>query len=60
MLGLTQGQLAKIAGVSQSFIAKIESGKIDPSYSKVKTIFDVLDLSLEEIIRPKQYITKAL
>jgi predicted transcriptional regulator len=52
--------LAKFAGVSQSFIAKIESGKIDPSYSKVKTIFDVLDLSLEEIIRPKQYITKAL
>jgi predicted transcriptional regulator len=43
MLGLTQGQLAKVAGVSQSFIAKIESGKIDPSYSKVKTIFDVLE-----------------
>ncbi|MBS7646279.1 CBS domain-containing protein [Candidatus Bathyarchaeota archaeon] len=43
MLGLTQKQLAKIAGVSQSFIAKIESGKIDPSYGKVKSIFDVLE-----------------
>lgn len=43
LLGLTQKQLAKIAGVSQSFIAKIESGKIDPSYSKVKAIFDVLE-----------------
>ncbi|MEM1589761.1 MAG: CBS domain-containing protein [Candidatus Bathyarchaeia archaeon] len=43
MLGLTQKQLAKIAGVSQSFIAKIESGKIDPSYSKVKAVFDVLE-----------------
>lgn len=43
LLGLTQKQLAKIAGVSQSFIAKVESGKIDPSYSKVKAIFDVLE-----------------
>ncbi|MCS7123818.1 MAG: helix-turn-helix domain-containing protein [Candidatus Bathyarchaeota archaeon] len=43
LLGLTQHQLARLAGVSQSFIAKIESGKIDPSYSKVKAIFDVLD-----------------
>jgi len=43
LLGLTQKQLAKIAGVSQSFIAKIETGKIDPSYSKVKAIFEVLE-----------------
>lgn len=43
MLSLTQRQLAKSAGVSQSFVAKIESGKIDPSYSKVKVIFDVLE-----------------
>ncbi|MEM2547192.1 MAG: helix-turn-helix domain-containing protein, partial [Candidatus Bathyarchaeia archaeon] len=43
LLGLTQKQLAKIAGVSQSFVAKVESGKIDPSYSKVKAIFDVLE-----------------
>lgn len=43
VLGLTQKQLAKIAGVSQSFIAKIESRKIDPSYNKVKAIFDVLE-----------------
>jgi len=42
MLGLTQKQLSKLAGVSQSLIAKLESGKIDPSYTKVKTIFDVL------------------
>lgn len=43
MLGLTQKQLAKLAGISQSFVAKIESGKIDPSYNKVKVIFDVLE-----------------
>lgn len=42
MLGLTQKELAELAGVSQSFIAKIESGKISPSYTKVKAIFNVL------------------
>jgi predicted transcriptional regulator len=42
-LGLKQAELAKLAGVSQSLIAKLESGKIDSSYTKVKTIFDVLD-----------------
>ena len=31
-LGLTQIQLANLAGVSQSLIAKLESGRIDPSY----------------------------
>ncbi|MBS3131867.1 CBS domain-containing protein [Candidatus Woesearchaeota archaeon] len=41
-LGLTQMQLAKQAGVSQSIIAKIESGKIDPTYSKVKKIFEAI------------------
>jgi predicted transcriptional regulator len=42
-LGLKQAELAKLAGVSQSLVAKLESGKIDSSYTKVKTIFDVLE-----------------
>jgi predicted transcriptional regulator len=42
-LGLKQSELAKMAGVSQSLIAKLEAGTIDSSYSKVKTIFDVLE-----------------
>ena len=42
-LGLKQAELAKLAGVSQSLIAKLESGKIDSSYTKVKTILDVLE-----------------
>jgi predicted transcriptional regulator len=40
---LKQAELAKLAGVSQSLIAKLESGKIDPSYNKVKNIFDALE-----------------
>ena len=43
LLGLKQSQLAKAAGVSQSLIAKLEAGTIDSSYTKVKTIFDVLE-----------------
>jgi len=42
-LGLKQSELAKLAGVSQSLIAKLEAGTIDSSYTKVKTIFDVLE-----------------
>jgi predicted transcriptional regulator len=43
MLSLTQKQLAERAGVSQSLIAKMEAGKIDPAYTKVKAIFDALE-----------------
>jgi predicted transcriptional regulator len=42
-LGLKQSELAKAAGISQSLIAKLEAGTIDSSYTKVKTIFDVLE-----------------
>ena len=43
VLGLTQTELAKLSGVSQSLIAKIESRKIDPAYSKVIAIFEALE-----------------
>jgi predicted transcriptional regulator len=42
MLGLTQNKLAQLAGVSQSLMAKLESGRTDSSYTKVKAIFDAL------------------
>ena len=41
-LGLSQKALSKLSGVSQSMIAKIETGRINPSYSKTKAIFDTL------------------
>ena len=44
-LDLTQSELAKLSGVSQSLIARIESGRVDPSFSKVEKIFDALKKS---------------
>jgi predicted transcriptional regulator len=48
---LTQTQLAKKSGVSQSLIAKIEAGKLDPTYTNAKKIFAVL-----ESMRQKQEV----
>ncbi len=41
--GLTQKDLALNAGISQSMIAKIESGRISPGYDTVKKIFTVFE-----------------
>jgi len=43
ILSLNQKELAELVGVSQSFIAKIETKKINPSYMKTKEIFDTLE-----------------
>jgi len=59
-LGLTQFQLAQRANVSQSLIAKIESGKLDPTYTNAKKIFTALsdlekkkELKAEDIMNDK-------
>lgn len=39
---LTQKELAKKAGVSQSLIARIEKGTVDPRLSTLKRIFDAV------------------
>jgi len=44
LLSMSQKQLANLAGVSQSMIAKIENKNISPSYSKTKSIFDTLEM----------------
>ncbi len=49
-LGLTQTELARLSGVSQSTIAKIEKGRIEPSYSVAKRIIAALEESLKNSI----------
>lgn len=46
-LGLTQAELAAKARVSRSFVAKLETGHLSPSYALMKALFVVLD-GLEE------------
>ncbi|MDE1858209.1 MAG: CBS domain-containing protein [Thaumarchaeota archaeon] len=41
-MGYTQGRLAKAAGVSQSIVAKIEAGSVDPTYSTLAAISKAL------------------
>ena len=42
-LGLTQSALAKLSGVSQSLVAKVESGAANASYANVGSMFEALD-----------------
>jgi len=43
-LGLSQRELARLSGVSQSLISKIERGKVNPSYEAVRRILNALEL----------------
>jgi predicted transcriptional regulator len=49
-LNLSQRELANLAGVSQSLIAKIERGSIDPSYSNVRKIL----MAFEDVLRRRK------
>lgn len=46
--GLTQRELARLVDVSQSLIAKVEAGCVNPSYLTVRRIFEVLWRVLDE------------
>jgi predicted transcriptional regulator len=60
-LELTQSDLAKRSSVSQSLIAKIEAGNIDPSYSSVTKIIDTLEaLSEKKSLKAKDIMQKKI
>lgn len=60
-LGLKQTQLAKLAGVSQSLIAKVERSIIDIAYSKAQKIFNALDKEeRKEEVSAKDIMTKGV
>ena len=42
-LGLTQSELAKMAGISQATIARIEAGNVDPAFANAQRVFSALD-----------------
>ena len=60
-LGINQKELAEKAGVSQSLIAKIEAGKIDPTFSRAKQIFQALaELREKEEIKADQVMNQKI
>lgn len=60
-LDLTQTKLANLSGVSQSLIAKIESKKIDPTFSKTKKIFETLNMiSHKNSLKAKDVMNKKI
>lgn len=48
-LGITQKELAELAGVSQSLISQIEKGKVDPRVSTIRKIIN----ALEKVSKPR-------
>jgi predicted transcriptional regulator len=58
-LGITQTELANRARVSQSLVAKIESGIIDPGYSKINALFRALEsMKVKNELRAVDVMTK--
>ena len=61
-LGISQKELAGLTGVSQSNIARLEKGEINPTYEKIRKIYEILnqngsranslDLTVSKIMSP--------
>ena len=65
LAGINQNELAQQARVSQSLIAKIESGKVEPTYNNALRIFEALDqlrqkqeLKAKEVMNEKVIFAK--
>ncbi len=54
-LGWSQRELAERAGITQSHLAKIEIGKVNPRYSTVKLVMEALDKGVDD--RCTRYMT---
>ena len=60
-LGLKQRELATAAGVSQSFVAKVEAGRINPSYAMMKKLLAALEAKeLGKLPRVKQVMHRGV
>lgn len=49
--GLTQEQLAKLVGVTQGAVAQWEKGIAHPSFDKLKSVADALEITADELLK---------
>jgi predicted transcriptional regulator len=49
--GLSQKQLAERLGTSQSYVARLEAGQIDPQFSTVRRVCSELGIDLARFAR---------
>ncbi len=59
-LRMTQAELARRAGVSQSHLANIEKGKTDPQVSTLRKIFNAMSCDVVVEPRPRKPIDEIL
>jgi predicted transcriptional regulator len=57
LLGLTQSRFASMCQVSQSLVAKVEAGTVEPSYRVAVSIFEALDRLEANNIDSRQELT---
>lgn len=50
-LGINQGELGKLAGVSRQTISSIERGEYNPSITLVLKLAEIFDTTVEELFR---------
>ncbi|SFR00483.1 helix-turn-helix domain-containing protein [Desulfoscipio geothermicus] len=56
--GLSLRTLGKLAHVSHSFIADIESGRSKPSLDTIQSLVKALDISFSELVEDTAFLTK--
>lgn len=57
-LGINQGELGKLVGVSRQTISSIERGEYNPSITLVLKIADIFGVSVEEIFSYKEEVNE--
>jgi transcriptional regulator with XRE-family HTH domain len=50
---LTQADLAKKAGLTRGYIARLETGRHDPPLSTLVTLAEALKTSVDKLLRPE-------
>ena len=57
---MSQGQLARLSGIDQSQIARIELGKVEPTLTTLRRLFDALFCDMLVIPKPRMQLGDAL